>query len=86
MVYRQARNHLCTGLSTRNRPILGQNSCEHCKIWAQNYVPVSNLQLFDILGFPIGDYLFCSYVIASKCHKAQKLLFKLEEILVVTHK
>eukprot|EP00731_Ephydatia_muelleri_P024478 Em0016g749a len=30
----------------------------------------------DILGVLIGDYLFC----ASKCHEAQKLVAKLEEI------
>eukprot|EP00731_Ephydatia_muelleri_P020989 Em0013g716a len=35
---------------------------------------------FDILGVPIGDYLFCAYFVASKCHEAQKLLAKREEI------
>ena len=40
----------------------------------------SNLPHFDILGVPIGDYLFCANFIASKCHEAQSLLGKLEEI------
>ena len=40
----------------------------------------SNLPHFDILGVPIGDYLFCANFIASKCHEAQNLLGKLEEI------
>ena len=35
---------------------------------------------FDILGVPIGAYLFCGNFIVSKCHEGQRLLSKLKDI------
>ena len=41
---------------------------------------VSNLPHFEILGCPIGDYIYCANFIASKCLQARKLLLQLKDV------
>eukprot|EP00731_Ephydatia_muelleri_P014080 Em0007g1390a len=41
---------------------------------------VSNLPHFEILGCPIGDYIYCANFIASKRLQARKLLLQLKDV------
>ena len=59
-----------------------------CELFSRNELsstfPVmiksSQVPHFEILGAPIGDFLFCSKFIASRHKIASKLLSKLEEV------
>ena len=59
-----------------------------CELFSRNELsstfPVmiksSQVPHFEILGAPIGDFLFCSKIIASRHKIASKLLSKLEEV------
>ena len=42
-----------------------------------SFPPVVKSSCLDILGAPIGDYLFCAHLIAERCGQAKKLLFVL---------
>ena len=41
---------------------------------------VSHLPHFEILGCPIGDYIYCAHFIASKRLQAHKLLLQLKDV------
>ena len=44
---------------------------------------ISHLPHFEILGCPIGDYIYCANFIASKRLKARKLLLSLIEVAAI---
>ena len=61
-----------------------------CKVFSRNdphsfpaAMKTSHLPHMVILGAPIGDYLFCANVIASKRLDAVKLLSKLVEVATI---
>ena len=43
---------------------------------------VSTLPHFEVLGAPIGDYIYCTSFVSSKQSEALKLLTKLEDVAI----
>ena len=54
---------------------------EKCEVYSRNDITMfpsciksSNLPHFEILGAPIGDYLYCANFVSSKRQQAARLL------------
>ena len=43
---------------------------------------VSTVPHFEILGAPIGDYIYCASFVSTKRSEALKLLLKLEDVAI----
>ena len=60
------------------------SKCELFSVHDLNMFPdemkKSNVPHFDILGAPIGDFLFCAKYVAQKCMDAPKLLQQLAQV------
>ena len=73
-----------TGVWTPSWSYVNISKCElYCPGDAPTFLSelkVSHLPHFDILGCPIGDYIYCANFIASKRLQAHKLLLQLKDV------
>ena len=74
-------------IESLGRPLGIYVNHEKCEVYSRNDITMlpsciksSNLPHFEILGAPIGDYLYCANFISSKRQQAARLLSRLEGV------
>ena len=79
--------HVLSIIKDLGPPLGLHNNLSKCELFRVNdlrrfpdEMKKSNVPHFDILGAPIGDFLFCAKYIAQKCIDASKLLQQLAQV------